>query len=196
MVSLLISLLLNICVAKTLPSDGLNPSDFLITSLPLFNGSFNNIPFKQYSGYMPLGDIDETALFFWFVESQNNPSKDPLTLWLNGGPGASSIAYGFWTEHGPWRLQPNGTAVINYNYSWNRISNVIYLESPSGVGYSYSNKSSGYNCSDNKTVQLNYLFLENFLNVFTQFSESHEIILTGESYAGHYIPQLANYIIE
>lgn len=41
----------------------------------------------------------------------------------------------------------------------------------------------------------NYLFLENFLNVFTDFAK-HEILLTGESYGGHYIPQLANYIIE
>lgn len=83
---------------KELASDGLTPDDFLITSLPLYNGSFDDIPFKQYSGYMPLGDEDETALFFWFVESQTNPTTDPLTLWLNGGPGSSSIAFGFWTE--------------------------------------------------------------------------------------------------
>ena len=151
MISLLIviNFLCNIYIydAKTISSDNLTPSDFLITSLPLYSGSFDDIPFKQYAGYMPLGDIDETALFFWFVESQNNPLNDPITLWLNGGPGASSIEYGFWTEHGPFRLLPNGTAVINYNYSWNKISNVIYLESPSGVGYSYSKNPTGYNCS-------------------------------------------------
>ena len=72
------------CYGKKLASDGLSPSDFLITDLPLYNGSFNDIPFKQYAGYMPLGDPDETALFFWFVESQSDPANDPLTLWLNG----------------------------------------------------------------------------------------------------------------
>ena len=141
--------------AKELASDGLTPNDFLITNLPLYNGSFDDIPFKQYSGYMPLGDQDETALFFWFVESQTNPSTDPLTLWLNGGPGSSSIAFGFWTEHGPYRLQENAAGVNNYSYSWNQQANIVYVESPSGVGFSYSNKSSGYNCSDEKSAMEN-----------------------------------------
>ena len=140
---------------KKLASDGLTPDDFLITSLPLYNGSFDDIPFKQYSGYMPLGDEDETAFFFWFVESQTNPRTDPLTLWLNGGPGSSSIAYGFWTEHGPFRLQEDAVGVNNYNYSWNQQANVIYVESPSGVGFSYSNISSGYQCSDEKSAMEN-----------------------------------------
>ena len=86
MLSLILVGLIGISLSKkSLPSDGLSPSDFLITDLPLYNGTFNDIPFKQYSGYMPLGDVDETALFFWFVESQNDPANDPLTLWLNGG---------------------------------------------------------------------------------------------------------------
>lgn len=84
MASLLLSVLCLVVAAlsKELPSDVLSPTDFLITDLPLFNGSFDSIPFKQYAGYMPLGDEDETAFFFWFVESQNDPSTDPLTLWL------------------------------------------------------------------------------------------------------------------
>ena len=188
--------LISCVLGKKLASDGLTPQDFLITDLPLYNGSFDDIPFKQYSGYMPLGDDDETALFFWFVESQSDPKNDPLTLWLNGGPGSSSVAFGFWTEHGPFRLQENAVGVNDYNYSWNQKANVVYVESPSGVGFSYSNKSSGYNCSDEKSAMENYLFLENFLNVFTEYGGNHEILLTGESYGGHYIPQLANYIIE
>jgi carboxypeptidase C (cathepsin A) len=43
-------------------------------------------------------------LFFWFVESQGNPSTDPLLLWLNGGPGSSSVGYGFFLEHGPFEV--------------------------------------------------------------------------------------------
>eukprot|EP01084_Bolivina_argentea_P142779 250799_1 len=186
-----------ICACFSTPSNlnGLTPNDFLITSLPLYNGTFGDIPFKQYAGLMPLGDEDETAFFFWFVESQTDPANDPLTIWLNGGPGSSSVAFGFWTEHGPFRLEEDATSVNNYPHSWNKEANVIYVESPSGVGFSYSNKSSGYTCSDEKSAKLNYLFLDNFLTVFSDFND-HEILLTGESYGGHYIPQLANYIIQ
>eukprot|EP01084_Bolivina_argentea_P250265 419247_1 len=144
---------------------------------------------------MPLGDEDETALFFWFVESQRNPKEDPIALWNNGGPGASSIADGFWIEHGPFRLQDNAAGVNDYNWSWNKIASIIYLESPSGVGFSYSNKTSGYNCSDEKSAKMNYLFLVNFFNVFTSYV-NNDFYLTGESYAGHYTPQLAQYIME
>ena len=128
---------------------------------------------------MPLGDEDDTALFFWFVESQGNPSKDPIALWNNGGPGASSLADGFWIEHGPFRLQENAAGVNDYEWSWNKIASVIYLESPSGVGFSYSNKSTGYNCSDEKSAMENYLFLVAFFNVFTDFVDN-DFYLTGE----------------
>ena len=60
-----------------------------------------------------------------------NATKDPLALWMNGGPGSSSIAYGFWTEHGPFRLKSdgNGSYVHDlYEYSWNRHANVLYIE--------------------------------------------------------------------
>ena len=72
MLAVIFIALLGACLGKTLPSDGLSPSDFLITDLPLYNGTFNDIPFKQYSGYMPLGDVDETAFFFWFVGKYQN----------------------------------------------------------------------------------------------------------------------------
>ncbi|ETO05200.1 hypothetical protein RFI_32196 [Reticulomyxa filosa] len=171
---------------------GLTPNDYLITSLPLLHSSVN---FNQYAGYMALGDEDETSMFFWFVESQNNPATAPVVLWLNGGPGSSSIAYGFWTEHGPFRLAPNAVEVDIYDWSWNQIANVIYLESPSGVGFSYSNKPTGYNCSDSKTAHINYLFLLRFFEVFTQF-QNNDFYVTGESYGGHYVPQLSQMILE
>ena len=173
----------------------LEPSDFLIESLPLYNSSFDDIPFKQYAGYIPLPDEDETTMFFWFVESQNSPSTDPISLWLTGGPGDSSLHTAFWDETGPFRLYKDTAYVYDYKWSWNRISSVIYLESPSGVGFSYSNKSSGYNCSDAKTAKINYLFLVEFFKIFTQFT-SNDFYLTGASYAGHYVPQLAQYIIQ
>lgn len=69
-------------------------------------------------------------MFYWFVESQNDPKRDPLLLWLNGGPGASSLI-GFFTENGPFRpdseLSPSDTLSVD-PFAWNRVANVIYLE--------------------------------------------------------------------
>ena len=185
-------LFLTIVSSGDLPQ--LTPDDFLINSLPLLNTS-ETISFKQYAGYMPLGDSEETALYFWFVESQNDPTSDPVALWLNGGPGASSIDLGFWQEHGPYRLSPNGSQVNLNPYSWNRIASMIYLESPSGVGFSYSNKSTGYNSTDSKSAHMNYLFLINFFKVFTDFTKQ-DFYITGESYGGHYVPELAMQLLD
>lgn len=85
------------------------------------------------SGYMPLEDASGTEIFFWFVEAASNPATAPVVLWMNGGPGASSIGYGFWTEHGPFRLATNtsGDPVPTlYDYSWNKLANVLYIEAP------------------------------------------------------------------
>nr|XP_058893762.1 lysosomal protective protein isoform X11 [Kogia breviceps] len=95
--------------------------------------------FRHYSGY--LRGSGSKHLHYWFVESQNDPKSSPVVLWLNGGPGCSSLD-GLLTEHGPFLIQPDG-ATLEYNpYSWNLIANVLYLESPAGVGFSYSDDKS------------------------------------------------------
>eukprot|EP01064_Diplonema_japonicum_P039072 TRINITY_DN9702_c0_g5_i1.p1 TRINITY_DN9702_c0_g5~~TRINITY_DN9702_c0_g5_i1.p1 ORF type:complete len:464 (+),score=157.16 TRINITY_DN9702_c0_g5_i1:43-1434(+) len=174
----------------------LTPADFEITSMPGLEGQLN---FKQYSGYMPLNDGHGTELFFWFVESQRSPSTDPVALWMNGGPGSSSVAYGFWTEHGPFRLADDGQGSYKpelYPYSWNRIANVIYLEAPAGVGFSFSADESKYhNITDAQSSHDNFLFLQAFFSVFTQF-KTNDFYITAESYGGHYGPTLAEQLID
>eukprot|EP01052_Picozoa_sp_SAG31_P041486 SAG31_NODE_6303_length_2074_cov_1.864810_2_plen_365_part_00 len=144
---------------------------------------------------MPLGDKAGTHLFFWFVESQRAPATDPLLYWTNGGPGSSSVAYGFWTEHGPFRLAENGTVVLPYEYSWNLKANVVYVEQPSGVGLSWSADTAHHATNDEQASADNLLFLKAFFQVFPQF-KSNDFYVTGESYGGHYVPQLANRILD
>ena len=110
------------------------PSSDEIKHLPGWNGS---LPSKQFSGYL---DISETKHYhYWFVECENNPENAPVILWLNGGPGCSSLD-GLFTEHGPFRLDTISKpfALQYFNYTWSKLANVIYLESPIGVGFSYS----------------------------------------------------------
>lgn len=147
--------------------------------------------FKHYSGYLDLSTGKH--LHYWFVESQGTPSSDPLVLWLNGGPGCSSLD-GLLTEHGPYLIQEDGITLEYNPYSWNKIANVLYLEAPAGVGFSYSDDKK-YRTNDTEVALNNYLALKTFLKLFPKF-ESNAVFLTGESYGGIYVPTLAQLVME
>uniref|UniRef100_A0A674PKX4 Carboxypeptidase n=1 Tax=Takifugu rubripes TaxID=31033 RepID=A0A674PKX4_TAKRU len=147
--------------------------------------------FRQYSGYLSVANGKH--LHYWFVESQNDPGTDPVVLWLNGGPGCSSLD-GLLTEHGPFLIQDDGMTLQYNPYSWNKIANVLYLESPAGVGFSYSDDQK-YSTNDTEVSMNNYLALKEFFRLFPEFSKN-QLFLTGESYGGIYIPTLAERVME
>ncbi|KAI5084784.1 hypothetical protein GOP47_0000953 [Adiantum capillus-veneris] len=153
------------------------------------------VSFKQYAGYVVTDAAAGRALFFYFVEAQSHPFSKPLTLWLNGGPGCSSVGNGAFEELGPFR--PNGTArgLVYNRHSWNKVSNLLFLESPAGVGFSYSNTTADRVTDDAKTAQDSLRFLLGWFKKFPEYT-SNKLFLTGESYAGHYIPQLASLLLD
>jgi serine carboxypeptidase-like clade 2 len=162
-----------------------------ITNLP---GLPQAVNFKQYAGYITANITNGRTLFYWFLESQNNPSTDPVVLWLTGGPGCSSLTA--FSEHGPFQINPDGKSLRMNDYSWNKVANMIYLETPAGVGFSYSNVADDYvHSNDNVTADDNYHFLLNFFQKYPQF-KNNEFFISGESYAGHYLPTLAYRIHE
>jgi carboxypeptidase C (cathepsin A) len=159
----------------------------IITFLP---GLKEQPKFKHYAGYLESNSTNKRYLFYWFLESQNNPSSDPVVLWLNGGPGCSSLA-GLTTEHGPFMVNADGKTLRVNEYSWNKIANVIYLESPAGVGFSYSQTPDDYDhYDDHITADDSYHFLVNFFKKYPQFAKN-EFYISGESFAGHYTIALA-----
>ncbi|XP_021494136.1 lysosomal protective protein [Meriones unguiculatus] len=147
--------------------------------------------FRQYSGYLKASDSKH--FHYWFVESQKDPKNSPVVLWLNGGPGCSSLD-GFLTEHGPFLIQPDGVTLEYNPYSWNLIANMLYIESPAGVGFSYS-EDKMYVTNDTEVAQNNYEALKDFFRLFPEYKDN-KLFLTGESYAGIYIPTLAVLVMQ
>jgi len=163
----------------------------IITNLP----GLPPVNFTQYAGYIDVDPSVGRFLYYWFVESQRDPATDKLVLWLNGGPGCSSIGGGLMTENGPFRVNPDGATLSMNPTSWNFVANVLYLESPAGVGFSYSNNPNDYNVGDYRTANDAYTFLQGFFQLYPQFQNT-KFWITGESYGGHYVPELAQRIIE
>ncbi|KAL9232631.1 hypothetical protein vseg_007718 [Gypsophila vaccaria] len=168
------------------------PENELIKFLP----GQPTVNFKQFGGYVTVdGETQQQQInfFYYFVEAEFNPESKPLVLWLNGGPGCSSVGYGAFMENGPFR--PTENALLKNEYSWNKEANMLYLDSPSKVGFSYSSNTSFNDViNDNITARNNLAFLRNWLTKFPEY-KNRDLFLTGESYAGHYIPQLANLIL-
>ncbi|KAK7401236.1 hypothetical protein VNO78_12566 [Psophocarpus tetragonolobus] len=177
--------------AYVAPQEGLRQADKIVT-LP---GQPKGANFDQYAGYVTVDPKAGRSLFYYFVESPHNSSAKPLVLWLNGGPGCSSLGYGAFEELGPFRVNSDGKTLFYNKYTWNEVANVLFLESPAGVGFSYSNTTSDYDhTGDKSTAKDAYVFLLNWLERFPEY-KTRDFYITGESYAGHYVPQLAYTIL-
>ncbi|XWS31191.1 hypothetical protein CRYUN_Cryun23aG0056200 [Craigia yunnanensis] len=171
------------------------PENALVAQLPGFAGTF---PSKHYSGYVNIDQSHGKNLFYYFVESEKKPSEDPVVLWLNGGPGCSSFD-GFVYEHGPFNFEAakNGSLPqLHLNlYSWSKVSNIIYLDSPVGVGFSYSKNQSDYVTADLQTATDTHAFLLKWFELYPEFL-SNPFFIAGESYAGVYVPTLSYEVVK
>jgi len=191
LVALLVSLFLTTLVYAE-KSEVLTKKSFKVTNLP---GLSTKPDFKQYAGYLTVDKKFQDNLFFWMFESQSSPQKDPLLIWLSGGPGCSSIAAMF-EENGPFKLERKGKAIqLKKNpYSWNAKANIIYLDQPVGTGMSYSDTET-FTKNQYEVSKQFYEFLKQFYKVFPEY-QKNPLFITGESYAGHMIPGIANYILD
>eukprot|EP01064_Diplonema_japonicum_P032809 TRINITY_DN6278_c0_g1_i1.p1 TRINITY_DN6278_c0_g1~~TRINITY_DN6278_c0_g1_i1.p1 ORF type:complete len:474 (+),score=142.35 TRINITY_DN6278_c0_g1_i1:44-1465(+) len=175
------------------------PAADLVDQLPGFPKS----SFKVYSGYLnvpgPVAGYDSLKIHYQFHESQRNPAKDPVSAWHQGGPGGSSL-YGAYTEMGYFQL--NSSSQYVNSQAWNRVSNMLYLESPAGsndpIGFSECIRNGApVACYWNDTSQA-VAYAKTLGVFFNEFSEykSNDLYLVGESYAGQYIPNIAYHIVE
>lgn len=162
------------------------------------------------SGYYGLdgseyNTAEDKHYFYWFFEKRstsllpnNNGNTEtdgptPLLVWLNGGPGCSSML-GLLTENGPCLVNEAGDGTNVNPYSWNEIGHVLFLDQPAQVGYSYG---SANDSNDAMMAEDAYFFLQSFLQSDEgKKYQNSPLYLTGESYAGHYIPAISHRILE
>ena len=162
-------------------------NSFASTERHLVNDLFNGLYKKDiFSGYLST-DVDGTELFYIFTPSQSSPENDPIILWLNGGPGSSSTI-GFFEEVGPVLFIPYKKEPILNEYAWNKNASVFYIESPGGVGFSTLKDPKFFYNDTIQAVSLN-IAIQNFFKVFPEY-QKNIFLITGESYAGTYIPHL------
>jgi serine carboxypeptidase-like clade 2 len=148
----------------------------------------------MYSGYLKLND-SKKQLHYIFVESQNSPKDDPIVLWLNGGPGCSSLL-GWSQQHGPATFREGSDKFELNPHSWTKAANIIYLESPTNTGFSFneSKDKKDLYMDDIISGQENLQAIVEFFNQYPKF-RTNEFHISGESYAGIYVPTLAWNII-
>ncbi|KAI0121382.1 carboxypeptidase C [Xylariales sp. AK1849] len=108
---------------------------------------------RSYSGYvhLPPGFLDDGSgevqnypinTFFWFFEARKDPETAPLSIWLNGGPGGSSMM-GLLEENGPCLVGPDSKSTYLNPWSWNNEVNMLYLDQPTQVGFSFDTPTNG-----------------------------------------------------
>ena len=148
--------------------------------------------FNQFSGYINLAN-SKKQIHYWLVEAETSPETAPLVFWTNGGPRCSGLI-GFMTEQGPFRPDAYGGLFEN-PYAWNKIANMVFLEQPTGVGFSYSDNADDLKSGDDQAAKDNLATVLGFIAKFPHFNHS-DLYITSESYGGHYMPTWANEIVK
>nr|XP_043633918.1 serine carboxypeptidase-like [Erigeron canadensis] len=142
----------------------------------------------HHAGYYQIQHSHDARMFYFFFESRGHKATDPVVIWLTGGPGCSSELALFY-ENGPFKIEKNSSLVWN-DYGWDQASNLLFVDQPTGTGFSYSSDKRDIRHDEQGVSDDLYDFLQAFFKEHPQFAKN-DFFITGESYAGHYIPAFA-----
>lgn len=147
----------------------------------------------SWSGLLPISSAqNETRkLFFWFFPPGPQGSLDDLIFWTNGGPGCSSLE-GLLQENGPFSWSWGQAKPTPNEFSWTNLSSILFVEQPVGTGFSQGTPTAR---DENDVAAQLVGFFQQFLEIFSEL-KGKNFWLTGESYAGTYVPYIANFIYE
>ncbi|GJQ71733.1 hypothetical protein Trydic_g11426 [Trypoxylus dichotomus] len=141
----------------------------------------------SYAGFLQVSKEYDSNLFFWYFPSQLNVNLDPVILWLQGGPGLTSLV-GLFLENGPFQLE-NKFDIRLRMYSWTKRFSVVYVDNPVGTGYSYTRKG-GYRTNQTIIAQDLHAALKQFFKLFPNIAKN-DFYIMGEAYGGKYAISLA-----
>ncbi|PNT63830.1 hypothetical protein BRADI_4g21591v3 [Brachypodium distachyon] len=168
----------------------------LVSSLPGYDGP---LPFNLETGYVAVDEENGSELFYYFIESEGDPRRDPVLLWLTGGD-RCTVLNALFFEIGPLKFvaEPyDGTLPrLRYHpYSWTKAASILFVDSPVSAGFSFSEKPKGYDVGDVSAS----LQLRKFLNKwFTEHQDylANPFYVGGDSYGGKIVPFLTQNISE
>lgn len=183
-------LLFLICSYSIRCVNSIKGKDFYVKDLPLWPKNVSYI--RMHAGHLPIGSEHSGSLFFWHFASKSPLDRLRTIIWLNGGPGCSSLI-GAWMGIGPLRFQ-NPQTIVENNGSWHRLANLLFIDQPMGTGFSFVDQNFRVGNLTELTHQL-YGFLRRYAQVFPEFLQN-EIYFAGESFAGQYIPYIAKMIFD
>ncbi|XP_046585303.1 probable serine carboxypeptidase CPVL isoform X5 [Haliotis rubra] len=143
---------------------------------------------KGYSGFLTVNKTINSNMFFWFFPAQTDPANAPVLLWLQGGPGGSSL-FGLFIEHGPILVDAHGN-LQRRNITWNSKYSMLYVDNPVGTGFSFTGEDSGYATNEEDVGRDLYSCLTQFFQIFKEY-QKNDFYITGESYAGKYVPAIS-----
>ncbi|XP_050895070.1 serine carboxypeptidase-like 50 [Lathyrus oleraceus] len=169
---------------------------FLCFSFSHSSTSFPKQALPTKSGYLPVTSTSNSSIFYTFYEAQNSSlslSQTPLLIWLQGGPGCSSMIANFY-ELGPYRVTKSLTLQPNPG-SWNRIFGLLFLDNPIGTGFSVASTPQEIPTDQNGVAKHLFAAITRFIQLDPVFKH-RPIYITGESYAGKYVPAIGYYILQ
>ena len=190
------------------------PTRFEVKSLPGWTGP---LPSKMYTGFVDAGPppSGKGEMYFHYLmyEAESDPANAPTVFWYNGGPGASSL-FGMFQELGPLFLNVDSESSATYNktgipepqynpHTWSKKFNLFAIDSPAPVGFSYCTEfgpsGGGTSCGpwkDTDVFKANHKVVTTIMNEIFPELKKNELYITGESYAGVYVPGLINELID
>jgi len=150
---------------------------------------------ESYSGFFTVDKPNNGNMFFWFFPAEQDPENAPVVIWLQGGPGSSSM-FGLLKLHGPIITtvdkNNNLTGVERNPYSWGRKHNIIYIDNPVGAGFSFGDVMP----TTQEAVDDNlYELLQQWFTLFPEY-QMNPFYVFGESYGGKYVPSITRRIHE